>query len=447
MIQILLGLLVLSFLVLLHELGHFVAAKLVKIPVLKFSIGFGKPLISKKIGETTYQIAPIPFGGFVQMEGDEPGKTSEKGFNIRPVWQRAFVAVSGPLVNLVTAFLFLIVMYLHGVPHATYLDSTKVGFVENGSPADGFLRAGDSIIAINGTPINDWQELDITLKNLCSSHTVDYIRNSQKETTVLTIKIPDPDKIDEFEHGLLPSLPPIIGAVTPKSPADIAGITIGDTILSIDSMSIISWYDIPASIEKSCSTGTCTISVFVKNKTVRTVQVEPKFTIEQTSKRKLKKQDKPFGRYIAGIGPRTEQYIKNYSLIESWNKSISTWKSYCVMIFDVFGKLFSGEVQVGHLSGPLSIIMISGTAAQAGIASLLNFMALISVNLGILNLMPLVITDGGILALLLVEVVIRKPVPEKIHQVLATTFTILFLTLFIFVSFYDVIRIPMFMNP
>jgi len=355
------------------------------------------------------------------------------------------------MVNIVTAFIFLLVMYIHGVPHATYLDSTTVGFVTKESATDKKLIAGDSIISINGKSVTNWQDLDLQLKDLSSSHEVVFFRNGQKESVSLTITIPDPDKIDEFDHGLLPPLPAVIGAVAEKSPAKTSGIVEGDTIVSINSIAVKSWYDIPSLIEQFCSSGECSVTMVVKNKGERTVKVSPKYTEIKPEKKKLLGQksdnEKPKGRYIAGIGPRTEQYIKTYSFSDSWTKSIDTWKTYFFMIFDVFGKLFSGEVQIGHLSGPLSIIMISGTAAQAGIAALLNFMALISVNLGVLNLMPLVITDGGILALLLVELIIRKPVPEKVHQTLASVFTMLFIFLFIFISFYDVIRIPMFMNP
>ncbi len=452
MIQVLLGILVLSFLVLLHELGHFIAAKLVKIPVLKFSIGFGKPIISKKIGETEYQIAPILFGGFVQMEGDEPGKTTADGFNSRPIWQRAFVAVSGPLVNLVTAFIFLVIMYLHGVPNATYLDHTNIGFITPHSAADGYLQAGDSVISINGEVVSNWQDLDLALKDLSSSHAILFVRNGKKDSVTFKISIPDPNKIDEFDHGLLPLLPAVIGSIGPDSPAKNAGLVEGDTIISISGLPIVSWYDISPSIEKLCTPESNSVTMIIKNGTEKSVVVSPKFTPLETPKKKWGKKESendslPKGRYIAGIGPRTEQYIRKLPFSDSIEKSVDTWKKYFFMIFDVFGKLFSGEVQVGHLSGPISIIMISGTAAQAGIAALLNFMALISVNLGVLNLMPLVITDGGILALLLVEFIIRKPVPEKVHQVLASTFTALFLLLFIFISFYDVIRIPMFMTP
>lgn len=452
MIQVLLGILVLSLLVLFHELGHFIAAKLVKIPVLKFSIGFGKPLFSKKIGETEYQIAPILFGGFVQMEGDEPGKVSENGFNSRPIWQRAFVAISGPLVNLVTAFIFLVVMYLHGVPNATYLDYTKIGYVSQNSPAFGKIVAGDSIISVNGESVSNWQDLDMILKDLSASHSLVYSRNGTKDSVSIKITIPDPDKIDEFDHGLLPLLPAVVGDIGPDTPAEQAGLTIGDTIIAINGFPVTSWYDISSTIEKECTPQKKSIVMTIKNGVEKTYSVTPKF-IQTEQKKKMfwnKKSENdslPKGRFVAGISPRTEQYIRKLPLAESFTKSIDTWKKYFFMIFDVFGKLFSGEVQVGHLSGPISIIMISGTAAQAGIAALLNFMALLSVNLGVLNLMPLVITDGGILALLLVEFIIRKPVPEKVHQVLASTFTVLFLFLFIFISFYDVIRIPMFMTP
>lgn len=429
--QIILGILVLSLLVLLHELGHFAAAKLLKIPVLVFSIGFGKPLLKKKIGETEYRICPILFGGFVQMEGDEPGKPSENGFNSRPIWQRATVAIAGPMVNLVTAFLFLLVMYTIGTPFASYLDSTKIGFISNTSPAYNKLMPGDVILTINGSAVEEWEEVDIALKDLSKSHKVLYSRNGIEDSTEFTIAIPDPDKIDQFDHGIAPFLLPVVGDVGPGTPAAKGNLQTEDTILALNNTPINGWYQIPEVIAEICKDSAQAIVFTVKSDTIRNLEITPEYNSDAK-------------RYLAGFSPRAEFYIRKYSGSEIIMRSKNKFIDYFLMIFDVLGKVGRGEVSVGHLSGPLAIIMISGTAAQAGIAALLNFMALISINLGVLNLMPLVITDGGILSLLCVEAIMKKPVPEKVQQSLATAFTLIFISLFVFVSFHDIIRIPLF---
>lgn len=429
--QVLLGILVLSFLVLLHELGHFIAAKLLKIPVLVFSIGFGKPLISKKVGETEYRLAPILFGGYVQMEGDEPGKKSETGFNSRPVWQRATVAIAGPLVNLITAFIFLFIMFLHGTPFAKYLDSTVVGYVAENSPAYGKIQAGDSIITINSDSVYEWAEADLKLKDLSASHNILFSRAGQIDSAVIEIDIPKPGEIDQFDHGMLPSLPAIIGSVSEDYPAYKAGLLVGDTVLFINEQKVSSWYDIPSIIASTCADSLEMLHFVVARK-----------DSSQAAVSILPIHDEESGRFLVGCAPLTDVYLRKYDVSSAFVESKKKFSSYFFMIFDVLSKVAEKRISLGHLSGPLAIVMISGTAAQAGISALLNFMAMISINLGVLNLLPLVITDGGILSMLLVETIIRKPVPEKVQQYLATAFTVLFIALFIFVSIQDIQILP-----
>lgn len=429
--QILLGILVLSFLVLLHELGHFVAAKLLKIPVLVFSIGFGKPLISKKIGETEYRLAPILFGGYVQMEGDEPGKKSENGFNSRPIWQRATVALAGPLVNLITAFIFLFIMFVHGTPFAKYLDSTVVGYVSEDSPAYNLIQAGDSIISINSAVVSEWAEADLKLKDLSASHNIVFSRSSNIDSAIIEIAIPKPGEIDQFDHGMLPSLLPVIGSVSEEYPAHKAGLLVGDTITSINEQPVSSWYDIPAIITATCKDSLQELVFKVSRSEIKSVEINILPVLDDES-----------GRFLVGCAPLAEVYLRKYDVISAFSESKEKFSSYFFMIFDVLSKVAEGRISLGHLSGPLAIVMISGTAAQAGISALLNFMAMISINLGVLNLLPLVITDGGILSMLLVESIIRKPVPEKVQQYLATAFTVLFIALFIFVSIQDIQILP-----
>jgi len=431
-IIVILGVLGLSFLVLLHELGHFIAAKSLKIPVEIFSIGFGKPLLKKTIGETEYRIAPFLFGGFIKMEGDEPGKPSETGFNSRPVWHRATVAIAGPAVNLITAFLFLLLMFLTGTRYNAFKDSTKVGFVLEASPSYGYIYQNDSITSINGKVVSNWDQVDMGLRDYSSEHTVELIRDGKSQTVTFTIPVPDADSLDKFQHGLEYFWPAVIGEVSPGGAAQQAGLLPNDTIREISGSAVTAWYDVPLIVgnysaeDSDMESEQLPLSFVVSRESgIDTIAVTPLFNSE-------------YERYLIGISAREEQYLRKYSLGKSLALSGLKFKEYSTMIFSVLGKLGTRQVPIDHLAGPLTIILMFGSAAQAGVSYLLNFMAMISINLGIINLMPLVITDGGILLFLLIELIIKKPVPEKVQQNLSLIFVALFLTLFIVISYSDI---------
>ncbi len=487
-IIIVLGLLGLSLLVLLHELGHFIAAKLLKIPVEIFSIGFGKPLLKKKIGETEYRLSPFLFGGFIKMEGDEPGKPSENGFNSRPIWHRATVAIAGPAVNLITAFLFLMIMFLTGTRYNAFKDSTKVGFVEEGSPSYGYILQNDSIVSINGKEINNWDQVDLSLRDYSTEHKVEFIRAGERKDVTFTVPVPSSDSLEYFQHGLDYFWPAVIGEVVVDGAAEKAGLLANDTIVEISGKAVTTWYEVPVLVNEFNSSETETTSqlelidpatrdsndrdidwesgeevanllandindaLFDGAYIVHHPEKDDDTTVEKDSVLTfvvLREggadtisvtpiYNSELDRYLIGIGARQEQYLRKYSFSESISLSGERFMEYSIMIFGVLKKLASGDVPPGHLSGSLTIIFLLGSAAQAGAAYFLDFLAMISINLGILNLMPLVITDGGILLFLAIEFIIRKPVPEKMQQWLSSVFIVLFLTLFVVISFNDV---------
>lgn len=430
--QILLGLLFLSFLVLLHELGHFIAAKLLKIPVIRFSIGFGKPIFSKKIGETEYTIAPFLLGGFVQMEGEQPNQErDENGFLSRPIWQRALVAIAGPAVNLITAFIFLFIMYIHGVPTPTYSDSLTIGTVSDSSSLRGEFFSGDSIISINNKKMKSWDDIEATLSDLSGTYTVDLYRNGKDTTISVTVTKPKPDQIMNFSLGLFPTIKPVVGSVVDSSPAYKSGLKKGDTIVAISGTKIKYWGNISNLVKKAIenSDDSLIILEYKRGETVNTCQLKPIF-------------DSTSNRYVIGITALVELDIKKYGFRDAIIKAKDKYISYLQSIFVMLKRLFTGQISPKYLSGPVSIVMISGLAVQAGVAAALNLLALISINLGALNLMPLVITDGGILFFLIIEAITGKKVPEEVQEKLSLFFIVLFLLLFVYVTFSDIKLIP-----
>ena len=431
MLNMIIGVFVLGVLVLIHELGHFLAAKLCKIPVLTFSIGFGPQIISKKIGETEYQIAAVPFGGFVAMEGENPKKdeiASENSFVNHPIWQRALVAIAGPAFNIISAYVFLVIMFMYGVPYAPYLDTNTVGLVSEESPAWGKVQQNDKIISINGKDVFGWQDIHTKFSDMSKEYSLVLKRGNDTVSTSIQVSLPNPKTLENKGSGIYPPIPPVIGKVEENSIAKSAGFLEGDSIVSINGSEISSWYAVSETISRyDDSLGDISIKV-ARNGEILDLSVMPKFSVE-------------YNRYLIGIimaDPGTS--TKKYSFVRSLKLAYNDCIKYSVMIFDVLKKLLTRLVSPEYLSGPVGIMQMSGAAVQSGFSSLLQLLALIGINLGILNLMPLVITDGGLLSLLLVEAVIRKPIPLRVREKLSFVFMAAFLCLAVFVTVNDIVR-------
>jgi len=431
MVNMIIGVFVLGVLVFIHELGHFWAAKLCKIPVITLSIGLGKKILYKKIGETTYQIAAIPFGGYCALEGEDPKegeRLSENSFERRPIWQRAFVAFAGPFFNIITAYLFLVAMFMNGVPYAPYLDTNAVGFVAEESPAYGKIERGDKIISINNKEVLNWQEINEKFSDLSKEYIVMLKRGDDTVSVSLDIDFPDPKSLESKGSGIYPPIPAVVGAVGQFSVASTAGLLAGDSIISINNTQIYCWQMVSETIGKyDDSLGEISVVVSRYGEIID-IPVVPQYNSEHK-------------RYLIGIvmaNPNVS--IKKYKFVESLKLAYKDCLKYSALIFDTLKKLLTLVVSPQYLSGPVGIMQMSGAAAKSGLSSLLQLLALIGINLGILNLMPLVITDGGVLSLLLAEAIMRKPIPLKIREKLTVVFTTAFLCLAVFVTFADIMR-------
>jgi regulator of sigma E protease len=431
MMNMILGVFVLGILVFIHELGHFLAAKFCKIPVLAFSIGFGPRLFSKKIGETVYQIAAIPFGGFVAMEGENPkagDKLSNNAFVNHPIWQRALVAFAGPAFNIISAYLFLVIVFMNGVPHAPYLDTNLVGLVSRNSVAYGSVERGDRIISINDKTVDNWTKITERLGDLSPEHSLVLLRGDDTILTNIAVPLIDPRTLTGEGSGIFPPIPPVIGRVEAGSAAYLAGFLGGDSIVAINGEEVSSWFAVSETISNYDSE-TGEISVLVaRNGEEIDLFVMPIFNEEHE-------------RFMIGIvmaNPSTQ--IKRHSFSDALVLAYRDCIRYSVMIFETLRKLVTRLISPEYLSGPVGIMQMSGAAAQSGLSALLQLMAIIGINLAILNLMPLVITDGGVLSMLLIEAIRGKPVPYALREKLSYVVMIGFLCLALFVTFYDIMR-------
>ena len=430
-----LGIIILGIMVIIHELGHFIAAKACHIRVLAFSIGFGKILIKKTIGGTEYRLSAIPFGGYVKMAGEQPddersGASDE--FASKPKRQRALVAVAGPLANYVSAILMLWVMFMYGVDHPKYLDRPIIGFVADSSAArDAGIMAGDSIISMNSKPVQSWDDMQTLFLTGSSRFDVLLVRNGLQVRHEILKDLTT--KKNEFyaqpPFGMLPAFPAVVGKVLDTLPAAKAGLKAGDTIVSIDSVGLCSWFQISELVQKG-DTGTARQVTVARQQTKLTISIIPRF-------------DPKTKRQVLGIEMGKPEARKvQYAPMPAFNQCLKKTWSFTTMIFEVLGKLVSREVSTKELAGPVGIIPASGIIALQGIAPILSFMALISINLAVLNLFPLIITDGGLLLFLLLEAVRRKPLSIK-TQLAITRFAIaFFIVFFLYITLNDINRMP-----
>lgn len=435
LLPIILGIIVLGILVFIHELGHFLAAKSCGIRVIAFSLGFGPSIFKKEFRGTEYRISAVPFGGYVKMAGENPEESKEGAsdeFTSKPVWQRAFVAFAGPAANFISALAMLWFMFIWGVERPLYYENPVIGAVNEKSAAEqAGIRAGDSLIAIGDHQVKSWEDINAAFAKQNKEYSLMYARDGQKFTTTMKMKKNNELIPKEPTGGIMPPLPAIIASVSSNSPAERAGLQKGDTIKAINNQKIYSWFQVLSIIKNYGNSNKAPMQIVISRKSSSlSLSAKPEF-------------DSNTKRYIIGIMvDQGKQRVVKYPVPVAFSKSIDKGWEYTTMIFDVIGKLISREVNANQLAGPVGIIPASGFMVMQGVSPILNFMALIGINLAVLNLMPLVITDGGMLLFLALEAIRRKPLSIKTQLIFNKIAITAFLLLFLFVTFNDVLRLP-----
>lgn len=416
-------LLVLSVLVVIHEFGHFAVAKAFRFPVEVFSFGFGKRLFGKKVNGTDYRVSAIPLGGYVRVIGlgpDESTLAEGSSTEARPVgkrWQRALILLAGPLMNLVLALFLHTAVFAIGVEVPAYeLQAPIVKIVEPGSPAAaaGF-QPGDRIVSINGKPTSRWRDaLFIFGLNAREKLTVVVDRNGQK-SALQVVPVPR-DKYDLGYVGLYPdfgrSVRPRISMVIAGSPAEAAGLRKGDVILSIARREIRGSPDETfaafVSAVGKAAPGPFPVT-FLRDGKVTTANIRPRRDPDGSWKVGVQ--------VVPDLPAVLERFPLRQAFVEGWRRVETDFQ----MTLSVIGRLFRGKASMRSMSGPLDIAKFSGEAARTGAVPLVALMAAISLQLGIFNLLPIPVLDGGHLFLLTLEGIVRRDfslrVKERILQV------------------------------
>ena len=412
----------LGLLVAVHEFGHFWVARRCGVKVERFSIGFGKA-IWRRIGKdgTEYVLALIPLGGYVKMlDGrvDElkPGEEAQ-AFNHKSVWARMAIVAAGPMANFVFALFAFWLMFMIGVPSV----KPVVGEVRPASiVAQAGIAPGMEIVGVGDEATGDWESVtyalishlgdksvQLKLKAPGASYAVD-------KTLMLDSWTFDPDK--ESPIGSLGIVPlggkvlPVVQAIVPSSASEKAGLQVGDRIKGVGDQAITEWTEFVERVQQSPEQP---LQVTVEREgSDLTLTLTPDV-------KKVRGQLVGFVGLSPQLVPLPDEYrvLLQYGPLQAlWHGVQKTW-SLITLTFDMIGKLIGGIVSLDNLSGPISIAKGAGSSADYGLVYFLGFLALISVNLGIINLFPLPVLDGGHLVYFLIEAVTGKPVPEKIQEI------------------------------
>lgn len=430
----------LGILIFVHELGHFLFAKKLGVRVLKFSLGFGPKLIGRKYGDTEYLVSAVPLGGYVKMLGEEPGdelKEEDKPFayNYQPVWKRFLIVFSGPVFNLFFAAAIFFVVFLSGVP----VPKPYAGKVMQNSPAAAAgLMTGDRIAAINGKTVFGWDDIDVSVNESRGEKLLFKIEREGKivELPVIPEKKTGKDIFGEntevMDIGIMPLLYPEVGEVIKNAVAEKAGIKKGDRIVEIEGASIKTWHDMTSIIHGS------------PEKPLRLKIKRDENFLELTvtpGKKTLKYPDgseKQIG--LIGIGPAGNNVIKKYNPFEA--ASLGVKRTWDMVVLTVVGivKLIQRIIPADTLGGPIMIFQMAGQQASLGVMNFFLFMAVISINLGVLNLLPIPILDGGHILFLGIEAVRRKPLSEKAMMIAQRIGLAIIITLMVFAFYNDIMR-------
>lgn len=447
-----LGLIGLSFLVTIHELGHFLVAKWNNVKVNTFSVGFGKKLLKYKKGETEYCISAIPFGGYVAMAGENPDSfkdghaPGERDFTGKSVGARAAIAFAGPFINIVFAFVLLMILYMVGVQEPVNKELI-IGFVGKNSPAaTAGIQPGDTITAINGKPTQGWDDFREQI-GVSLGANVELEVHRGGDALIMTVipeelVIPAKDstesetKMGIGDVGVYPQNRVVVrDAPFAGSAAEKAGIKALDTLFEINGQHIGRYEDVVRIIDGS------------KGEEVKVTVIRAGDTLTLPMKAIYNEETK---RYMVGI-PLGYVLFRETKLvrrgpIEALEKTCATSLKMTTSIFRYFGRLFKGQVKVDAFSGPVSIVAVMGNVWMSGFQEFLMLLALISINLGVMNLLPLAITDGGLLMFLGIEKLRGKPLSTKTQTIIQNVAAAFFISFFVFITILDLGKLSLFLK-
>jgi regulator of sigma E protease len=420
---------VLGVLVFVHEFGHFIMAKRIGVRVLKFQLGFNPTILRFHRGDTEYGIGLIPLGGYVKMAGENPEDSptgAKDEFLSKPKWQRFQVMIMGPLMNLILAVAVMSVVLYQGAQVPAYEQQTPVvGSVAAGSPAErAGLLPGDEILSVAGRPVPTWEQFYLAVLPKANRETMLIVRRGGTQLT----KMLTPEAQTKYEFGyagVLPIMRPQVLAVTPGDPAIKAGVRTGDVIVALNGERGLSREQLIERIRVSA--GKPVTLTILRDNTQFELSVKPKKSGE-----------------FAIIGAQlSEAEFKTIEPgpLEAVSLSFQKNWEWTKLIFKTLAGLFTRETSVKQLMGPVAIAELSGDSARLGWMPLFSLMAMISLNLGLLNLMPIPVLDGGHITIMALEGLARRDFSMRVKEKMLLGGFVVLMALMVTVIYNDLTRV------
>jgi regulator of sigma E protease len=429
---------VLGVLVFVHELGHFLAAKRVGIRVLKFQLGFNPTIVSFRRGDTEYGIGALPLGGFVKMAGesleeverDEQGNVVKRSdeFLAKSKWERFQVLIMGPVMNLLLALVLTAIVLYQGAQVPAYIDQPPViGAVAKDSPAaQSDIRVGDRIATINGHRIDTWEQFFVVVSPQVNREvSVGLVRDGQETTRKVTPKADaDQGRYEIGDIGVFPDVHPHVPSVVQGDPADKAGIKVGDLITAVDGQTISTSSQLRDAIGRN-GNRQITLSILRDGSPV-TIAVTP---LERG------------GKGWIGIGILDAFKTVKPGAVEAVRLSVTKNIEWAGLIARTLWGLLTLETSPRQLMGPVAIAQLSGESAQLGWVALFSLMASISLNLGLLNLLPIPVLDGGHIFIMALEGAARRDFSIRVKEKMLLAGFVVLMMLMVTVIYNDLTRI------
>ncbi len=424
---------VLGIVIFVHEWGHFIAAKLAGIRVDVFSFGFGPRLFGVKRGDTDYRLSALPFGGYVRMAGDNPVEErsgADYEFLSKPRWVRVIIAVAGPAMNILLAFvLFWAIFWLVGLQSDSYLrQPAEVAAVPQKSVDTSVVRAGDRIVAVNGSPTASWENVFAQLENVKpnDSITLTIDRGGAQETVAAKMPPTASDLDSVIGYPLMPAIADEIGIGTP---AEKAGIKSGDKIIAMNGKPIATWQQLVEAVRGSDGRP-IRFEVHRDGKDL-SFDITPVQGMDADGSMV----------WQVGVARKVQAEYQRQSFVAAGKEAGIQTALGLRQIAQVLGGLFTGHVKLRQLSSVVGIARESGRAAKRGAVDLIALTAIISLNLGLLNLLPIPILDGGHVLMLVIEGALRRDLSIAVKERFVQVGLVFLLGIFAFVMYSDIFKL------
>lgn len=439
-------LIVLGVLVTFHEFGHFIVARWAGVRVLKFSLGFGPKLLSRQVGDTEYLVSAIPLGGYVKMFGEDANEPvlpqeQSQSFSHKSLWKRSLIVAAGPAFNFLLSYLIFTgwLAMGHPLPVPTFEEiSPTIDAIRPNSPAAvAGLQVGDRVVRIDDKEITTQQDLYTAISDSGGrSMTIEVARAAQYKTYVLTPEVSNPGSKETKEAPVyvigIEDAAPLVSSVMPDSPAEQAGLQHDDRIIEIGGEPVYTWSQM-TQIVRSHPNKPLPLRVLREGAVISLTVTPEMFELSENGK------TQQIGK-IGIMGPGRSVTRASNPFNALWRGVEATWGWSELTVVGIY-KIFTGEISSKNLGGPIMIASASGTAAEHGMTDVVFLVAILSINLGILNLLPIPILDGGHLFFFACEGILRRPLGEKQREFAQQVGIVLLFSIMIFAFFNDIQRL------